>query len=181
MQRFELSLIDPLRLLTAPLDSMAIDPKTRSPQSYEIGKKETLSRSYLFLAHSTWAWWWQSWLSQVEAPFLIVLASICLMNTSPNTPPYPIMGEPCLASSSWIHCKLQTNDIFQNESCWTCTSKASKSVDQSWLCSLHIDLINCNIPRFYQILEGNFCFCFVVLIEISQGFKTFWDYLEALL
>jgi hypothetical protein len=32
----------------------------------------------------------------------------------------------------------------------------------------------CNIPRFYQILGGNFCFCFVVLIEISQGFKTFW-------
>jgi hypothetical protein len=31
----------------------------------------------------------------------------------------------------------------------------------------------CNIPRFYQILEEIFCFCFVVLIEISQGFKTF--------
>jgi hypothetical protein len=37
---------------------------------------------------------------QVEAPFLIMLASTCLMKTSPNTPPYLIMGEPCLASSS---------------------------------------------------------------------------------
>jgi hypothetical protein len=31
----------------------------------------------------------------------------------------------------------------------------------------------CNIPRFYQILEWNFCFVLLVLIEISQGFKTF--------
>jgi hypothetical protein len=40
---------------------------------------------------------------------------------------------------------------------------------------------SCNIPRFYQILEWNFCFCFVVMIEISQGFKTFWVYLKVLL
>jgi hypothetical protein len=39
----------------------------------------------------------------------------------------------------------------------------------------------CNIPRFYQILEWNFYFYFVVLIEISQVFKTFWVYLKALL
>jgi hypothetical protein len=39
----------------------------------------------------------------------------------------------------------------------------------------------CNIPRFYQILGDFFCFCFVVLIEISQGFKTFRVYLKALL
>jgi hypothetical protein len=38
--------------------------------------------------------------SQFEAPFLIMLASTCLMKTSPNTPPHPIMGEPCFALSS---------------------------------------------------------------------------------
>jgi hypothetical protein len=32
---------------------------------------------------------------------LIVRASTCLKKTSPYTPPYPIMGEPCLAPSSW--------------------------------------------------------------------------------
>jgi hypothetical protein len=32
--------------------------------------------------------------------FLIMLASTCLMKTSPNTPPYRNMGEPCFAPSS---------------------------------------------------------------------------------
>jgi hypothetical protein len=36
----------------------------------------------------------------------------------------------------------------------------------------------CHNPGFYQFLEWNFCFCFVVLIEISQGFKTFEVYLK---
>jgi hypothetical protein len=80
---------------------MAIDPKTRSPKHYETGKEETLSRSYPCLVHSTWARWWRSLLPQVEAPFLIVLASTCLMKTTPHIPTYPIMGEPCLAPSSW--------------------------------------------------------------------------------
>jgi hypothetical protein len=31
----------------------------------------------------------------------------------------------------------------------------------------------CNIPRFYQILGEIFAFYFVMLIENSQGFKTF--------
>ena len=93
----------------APLDSTAIYPTTRSPK--ETGKIENLSRLYLCLAHSLWARWWRSWLTQVGTPFLIVLASTCLMKTSPNTPPYTIMGEPCLASSSRIRCKLQAYDI----------------------------------------------------------------------
>jgi hypothetical protein len=43
-------------------------------------------------------------------------------------------------------------------------------------------VVVCNIPRFYQILEGNFCaFVLLRLIENSQGFKTFWVYLKALL
>ena len=38
----------------APLDSMTIDPKTRSPNyHHETGKIENLSRTNLFLAHST--------------------------------------------------------------------------------------------------------------------------------
>jgi hypothetical protein len=34
-------------------------------------------------------------------------------------------------------------------------------------------VVVCNIPRFYQILGEIFSFCFVCLIENSQGFKTF--------
>ena len=69
---------DQVTHLRAPLDSTAIYPVTRSPrQRYETGKIENLSRLYLFLAHSTWAIWWRSWLSQVWSSFLIVLASTC--------------------------------------------------------------------------------------------------------
>jgi hypothetical protein len=50
-----------------------------------------------------------------------------------------------------------------------------------WSKLVVIGLMYCNIPRFYQILGKKFCACFVVLIEISQGFKTFWVYLKALL
>jgi hypothetical protein len=31
----------------------------------------------------------------------------------------------------------------------------------------------CDIPRFYQILGKFFAFVLLVMIEISQGFKTF--------
>jgi hypothetical protein len=144
MQRFELSLIDPLRLLTRePLLIVRLSilkpglPKTMRPVRKKLYQDHTFALRIpleldddgldsLNLKHLSWscllahAWW----------RHLQIL------------PLYPIMGEPCLTSSSWIHCKLQTNDIFRNGSCWTCTSKASKSVDQSWLCSLHIDLIN---------------------------------------
>ena len=44
-------------------------------------------------------------------PFLIALASTRLMKTSPNTPPYAIMGEPRLASSSCLHFDLQATSI----------------------------------------------------------------------
>jgi hypothetical protein len=38
-------------------------------------------------------------------------------------------------------------------------------------------VVVCNIPRFYQSLEGNFCaFVLLRLIENSQEFKTFWVY-----
>jgi hypothetical protein len=55
MQMFELSPNDKISLLTRepPLDSTAIDPKNWSPKHYETGKKETLSRKYLFLVYST--------------------------------------------------------------------------------------------------------------------------------
>jgi hypothetical protein len=35
-------------------------------------------------------------------------------------------------------------------------------------------VVVCNIPRFYQILGGKFCFLFCCCwLKISQGFKTF--------
>ena len=60
----------------APLDSTVNYPITRSPNKHhETGKIENLSRSYLYLAHSTWArWWWSCPCPpQVGTPFLIVL------------------------------------------------------------------------------------------------------------
>ena len=53
MQWFELSTNDTIKLLIeSPLDSMAIDPKTRSPNyHHETGKMENLSRANLCLAH----------------------------------------------------------------------------------------------------------------------------------
>ena len=91
--------------LRAPLDSTTIYPITQSPnQRYETGKKENLSRPYIFLVHSTWARWWRSSLSQVGSSFLIVHASTRsawwrFASCSPYTnierlaPPYTIMGE----------------------------------------------------------------------------------------
>jgi len=76
---------------------------------------------------------------------------------SSNTPPYPIMGEPRLAPSSRIHCKLQANDIFRDGSSWTCTSHSSKCVDQSWLHSLHFVLIN--IASFLLFFFSSFRWC----------------------
>ena len=53
MQWFELSANDTIKLLIeSPLDSMTIDPITRSPNyHHEIGKIENLSRANLCLAH----------------------------------------------------------------------------------------------------------------------------------
>ena len=53
MQWFELSMNDTIKLLIeSPLDSMRIDPITRSPNyHHETGKIENLSRANLCLAH----------------------------------------------------------------------------------------------------------------------------------
>jgi hypothetical protein len=109
MQMFELSLIDKIELLTRePLLIVRLLILKPSLSHYETGKKETLSRSYLCLAHSTWSRRWWSWLPQDGTPFLIMLARTCHMKTSPNTPPYRNMGEPFLASSSWVHWTILT-------------------------------------------------------------------------
>jgi hypothetical protein len=39
--------------------------------------------------------------------------------------------------------------------------------------SLYASLVDCNIPRFYQILGENFAFVLLEMIGNSQGFKTF--------
>jgi hypothetical protein len=42
---------------------------------------------------------------------LIMFACTCLMKTSLNTLPYPNMGEPWLAPSSWVHCTILTSSL----------------------------------------------------------------------
>ena len=149
MQRFELSTkIWSSYHLRAPLDSTANYPIPQSPTN-DTGKIETLSRSYLWLEQSSWARWCQCWSHQDGSPFLIVTCT-CSMETPPNTPPYTIMGEPCLAPSSRIHCKLQANDIFRYGLSWTCTTWSSRCVDQTWLHSLHNGLINFAISSLYS-------------------------------
>ena len=54
-----------------------------SQLNHETGKKETLWRTNLNLAHPTWARWWQSWPQQDGTPFLIVLARWSLADCSP--------------------------------------------------------------------------------------------------
>jgi hypothetical protein len=59
----------------------------------------------------TWARWWRSWLPQDGTSFLIMLAHTCFIKTSLNTPSYPNMGEPFLATSSWVHCTILTSSL----------------------------------------------------------------------
>ena len=59
---------DAIKLLTWELllivRRLSYNPVSHKQQ--ETGKIETLSRSYIFLAHSTWARWWRSWSLQVD-------------------------------------------------------------------------------------------------------------------
>ena len=70
--------------LRAPLDSTVTYPKT-------------LSRSYLFLAHSTWARWWRSWSTRKWITFLDYAP---LGEDSHIAPPYTKMGETLFRISS---------------------------------------------------------------------------------
>jgi hypothetical protein len=63
--------------------------------------------------------------------FLIMLASTCLMKTSPNTPPCRNMGEPCLALSSWVHCTILTS-LFAHWLAQHCTSSSFSIMMISW-------------------------------------------------
>jgi hypothetical protein len=39
----------------------------------------------------------------------------------------------------------------------------------------------CNIPKFYQILEWNFCFDLLCWLKFHRDLKTFWVCLKDLL
>ena len=75
MIRLRYSLREPLLIVRLSI----LNPV--SHHHHETGKRENLSRSYLCLAHSTWARWWRSCPSQVGTPFLIAYSCSCLMKT----------------------------------------------------------------------------------------------------
>jgi hypothetical protein len=144
MQRFELSLNNTNKLLTRePLLIVRQSILKPSLPHYEAGKKEILSRTYLSLAHYTWARWWRSWSSQVGLPFLIVLARWSLADCSPIlhygrdtsrnifTCPLPPNGH--RASSKWyileayLELALRLNQH--------CTSSSSFIIMMSWECT----------------------------------------------
>ena len=97
----------------SPLDSTAIKPITRSPNKLlETGKMENLSRSYLWLVHSTWARWWRSRPPQDGTPFLISFAWWRLANCS------PILHYGKASFRSIFTCPL-TNNGWQASSMWS--------------------------------------------------------------
>ena len=119
MQRFELSLNNTVKLLTSrdPLDSTAIYPITRSPNNHhETGKQENLSRSYLCLAHSTWARWWRPLFSSRWNTFLDC-ARLYLLDEDSHKLIHTQYGRASFGTSSHIHYhqvygKLREYSIF---------------------------------------------------------------------
>ena len=132
MQRFEVSLNDTVKLLTsrAPLDSTAIYPITRSPNNHhETGKQENLSRSYLCLAHSTWARWWRPLFSSRWNTFLDCARLYLLDEDSHKLSSILNMGEPHLAHLH-ISITIKYMASFKNIvssiwPSWTCTTTLS--------------------------------------------------------
>jgi hypothetical protein len=145
MQRFELSLNDTIKLLTRePLLIVRLSIlKPGLPKNYETGKKETLSKSYLCLAHSTWARWWRSWSSQVGLPFMIVLARWSLADcsailhygrdTSRNIFTCSLPQNGHQASSKWylLYAYLELALRIDQH----CTSSSSFLMMMSWECT----------------------------------------------
>ena len=128
IQRFELSLNDTVKLLTsrAPLDSTAIYPITRSPNNHhETGKQENLSRSYLCLAHSTWARWWRHLFSSRWNTFLDC-ARLYLLDEDSHKLIHTQYGRASFGTSSHIHYHQIYVASFKHivsSRCpsWTCT------------------------------------------------------------
>ena len=100
--------------LEIPLIVRHLAYKPVSQLNHETGKKETLSRANLNLAHSTWARWWRSWPQQDGTP-----SWLCLLDEVLRiAPPYSTMGElllRCIFTYPWTHMngKLQAYDLLE--------------------------------------------------------------------
>jgi hypothetical protein len=100
-QRFDLSPNDTNKLLTQePLLIVRLSILKPGLPHYKTGKKETLSRSYLYLLHSTWARWWWYWLPQNGTPFFFHACSHLLHEDISKYSPIPQYGRDLLRSIS---------------------------------------------------------------------------------
>ena len=163
MQRFEVSLNDTVKLLTsrAPLDSTAIYPITRSPNNHhETGKQENLSRSYLCLAHSTWARWWRHLFSSRWNTFLDCARLYLLDEDSHKLSSILNMGEPHLAHLH-ISITIKYMASFKN---------IESSIWPSWTCTLPWSILN----LFFALHNDNVLKITVMTHSTFSFFKTFF-------
>jgi hypothetical protein len=164
MQRSELSPNDTIRLLTRePLLIVRLSIlKPGLPNTMRL-VKETLSRLYLCLAHSTWARWWRSWSSQVGLPFLIALAWWSLADCSPIlhygwetsriifTCPFPPNGH--RTSSIWYLLDAYLELALRLDE--HCTSSSSFIMMISWECTWEVTPSHSSRHILYSVVTSS--------------------------
>ena len=128
--------------LESPLIVRHLACKPVSQLNHGTGKKETLSRANLNLAHSTWARWWRSWPQQDGTPFLIVLAWRSLVDCS------PIIHHGRASSLAHLHISMIT--------IWM--ARVKQRISSRWL-----------ILNLHFILHSSSCWCLEVTWGLTSS------------